>query len=453
MLADAPLPSHAAPRRSLGAPFRFRRAADLTALRLGRVVLGYLALVTMVITLAPFRFATHPVHGLSTAWSVSDLVMNVVMFVPFGFVHQLTRPRGAPAGWMRVALLGLGLSGIIEVAQLFAPTRFPSLLDLATNTAGALVGAWLFRRLTQVMDGDARRAHTGTAARFDVLAPGALALELPLMGLVYLLIPLGWLIGLASGGVTADGDAKRLLLLPIGMMAGAVLGSVSAAYVPPGPTRTLRWLVLLPLGWVLVTVVPAARGDWLLVAGTLAVTCAAAVLRHLRTTHALRAARRRFERPTLQAVLPLFAAYLTLSALWPLTGDVQAWHGALGLVPAGVPLSDTLVFATLEQLAAFALVGYAGAEFHGRDDRRVGRWAWRPLAWSVAVALLLQGARGFHALHGASALLLVLSQVAAGFGLLVYVRQRAHVQALVRRRARLADVAAREGERMLEQAA
>lgn len=420
------------------AAFRFRRAADLTALRLGRVVLGYLALVTAVITLAPFQFAAHPVHGLSSAWSVSDLIMNVVMFVPFGFVHQLTRPRGAPARWWQVALLGLALSGAIETAQLFAPTRFPSLLDLLTNTSGALIGAWLFRRAAVVVD---------RATRFDVLAPGALALELPLMGLVYLLVPLGWLIGLASGG-----DLRRLLLLPIGMMAGAVLGSVSAAYVPNTPGRTWRWLVFLPLGWVLATVMPAARGDWTLVGATAIVTCATAWLRHIATARGMAkgaAGPIRFERPTLRAALPFFAAYLTLSSLWPLTGDVVLWQGALGLVPAGVSLSDGLVYRTLEHLAAFALVGYAGAEFHGRDRRDAARWAWRPLAWSVATAALLQGARGFHAAIGASALLLVLSQLAAAFGMTVYVRQRAHVQALVRRRVRLAEMASRDADRMM----
>ena len=104
-------------------PARFRRAADLTAFRLGRAIMAYLASITLIITLAPFRFATAPVHGLTSLWDWSDLVMNIVMFVPIGFMYQLTRPVGAPVGWARVTLLAAALSGTIEVAQLFEAIR------------------------------------------------------------------------------------------------------------------------------------------------------------------------------------------------------------------------------------------------------------------------------------------------------------------------------------------
>uniref|UniRef100_UPI0037C0D8C9 VanZ family protein n=1 Tax=Gemmatimonas sp. TaxID=1962908 RepID=UPI0037C0D8C9 len=163
---------------------RFRRAADVTALRLGRAVLAYLGIVVGIITLAPFRFESAPVHGLSFVWTWSDLVLNVLMFAPVGFVHQLTRPRGAAPDLSRVFLLGLAASGIIEVAQLFSPLRYPSLFDLATNSGGAVLGAAAYSRLSERLPGRA--------------AVQRLALELPLMGLVYLLVPLCWLIGLGS---------------------------------------------------------------------------------------------------------------------------------------------------------------------------------------------------------------------------------------------------------------
>ena len=56
-----------------------RRAADVTAERLGRAILGYLVAITCIITLAPFRFASSPVHGLTDLWDWKDAVMNVVM--------------------------------------------------------------------------------------------------------------------------------------------------------------------------------------------------------------------------------------------------------------------------------------------------------------------------------------------------------------------------------------
>lgn len=404
---------------------RFRRAADFTALRLGRAVLGYLALTTAVITLAPFRFQLTPAHGLTTIWSWFDLVMNVLMFVPFGFVHQLTRPRGAPADWGRVLLLGAGLSATIETAQLFAPDRYSSLLDVATNTAGALLGAALFARMSRVVESE-------TTVQ-------SLALELPLMGLVYLLVPLAWLLGLGS-----DGDERRALLLLLALIAGAILGTVHGAYVATATgRRPARWLLALPAAWVLVSVVPGARGEWDIVAAALGVTLAAAVWRDAAMQRAPDISPRRFELPTLRLLLPVFATYLALSSLWPLTDATFDWRGTLALTPPGIALSQPMVYRALEHIAAFTLAGYLGAEFHGRDSRRMRQVLPRVLAFTVSASALLESARGFHEAYGASALLFALTQIAAVFGAYVYVLQRAHVRALVKRRALLAELAAR----------
>lgn len=407
-------------------PVRFRRTADFTALRLGRAVLGYLTLMMGIITLAPFRFQLTPAHGLTQIWNWSDLIMNVLMFVPFGFVYQLTRPRGAAPNWPRVIVLGGGISLGIELLQLFAPTRYTSLLDLATNTAGAVLGAWLFSRL-------AVRIHDEDAVQ-------SLALELPLMGLVYQLVPLSWLIGLGS-----DGEARRWLLLAMAIIAGAVLGTVQAAYVVPrGPARIAadrRWLVAAVLGWALVALVPAARGDVHLVMAGMTLVTGVALLRSVATTRRVGGdGPMRFELPTLRLVLPVFAVYLTLSSLSPLTAASPVWQGTLALALPGVELSQPFVFRALEHVAAFTLVGYISAEFYGRDLQSFARTAPRLLMWTMSVSLLLQAARGFHADHGASALLLVFTQIAALFGGWLYVLQRAHVLALVRRRELLATL-------------
>ncbi|MBL0890274.1 MAG: VanZ family protein, partial [Gemmatimonadaceae bacterium] len=235
---------------ALPAPFRLRRAADQTALRLGRALLGYLALMVGIITLAPFDFQATPAHGWTTIWNRSDVVMNVLMFVPFGFVHQLTRPRGAPVDWLRVVLLGALLSGLIEFAQLFAPQRYSSPLDLLTNTLGAALGAALFAQL-------ARRLPGSEALR-------SFALELPLMGLAYQLIPLVWLLGLG-----ADSDERRWLILMPTAMAGAILGTVQAAYVAPqssnrgapGAAPAGRWLLTTLIGWAVMALPIAVRRD------------------------------------------------------------------------------------------------------------------------------------------------------------------------------------------------
>ena len=87
--------------------------------------------------------------------------------------------------------MGMGLSALIEGAQFFAPGRFPSLADLATNTAGAGIGAWLAARAPGRVDA--------------VRAVRAFGVDLPLMGLVYILVPLLWLVGLGSEGVREAG--------------------------------------------------------------------------------------------------------------------------------------------------------------------------------------------------------------------------------------------------------
>jgi len=408
--------------------FRFRRAADFTALRLGRAVLGYLAFVTSIITMAPFRFQGTPAHGLTTIWNWSDLVMNVLMFVPFGFVYQLTRPRGAPPGWPRVVILGAALSATIETVQLFSPTRYTSLLDLATNTAGAALGAWLFAQL-------ARRVEDDTAVQ-------SLALELPLMGLVYQLIPLCWLIGMGS-----EGGARRAFVLPIAAFAGAILGTVHAAYLAPERRHDRRWLVALALGWVLVAVAPGALGDLDLIGAGATLTVGVALLRSSATArHRAVHARVRFELPTLRLVMPLFAAYLALSSLWPLDAVTPEWHWIVALAPAHVELTQPVVYRLLEHVAAFTLVGYMIAEFHGRDGRGLRATAQRVALWAGGISLLLEAARGWHPDVGASVLLWLFTVVAALFGGWMYLLQRDHVRTLVDRRRLLASLAAEQPE-------
>ncbi|WP_337171814.1 VanZ family protein [Gemmatimonas aurantiaca] len=403
-------------RRAAREPFRLRRTADFTALRLGRAILGYLVLMMGIITLAPFRFQLTPAHGLTDIWNPTDLIMNVLMFMPFGFVYQLTRPRGAPLNWSRVVLLGGGISATIEVIQLFSPTRYTSLVDLLTNTAGAFLGAWFFTRVAGMVR--------------DEEAVQSFALELPLMGLIYLLTPLCWLIGLGS-----EGEQRRWLILLIAIMAGGIIGAVHAAYIAPRRTDGRAWMVGIAAGWVLVAILPGAFGDRTLVLAGATLTLGVALLRSIATARLIAHDRAsRFEVPTLRMLLPVFSIYLALSSLWPLNDVTTTWRWTLALMPTGVALSQPLVYRALEHVAAFTLVGYISAEFYGRDTRSFVRTLPRLLSWTTSVSLLLQIGRGFHESMGASGLLFVLTQLAAVYGAWLYVLQRTHVQALVQRR-------------------
>lgn len=394
---------------------RFRRASDRTAFRLGRAILGYLCGITLIITLAPFRFSATPVHGLTNLWDWPDLMMNIVMFVPIGFVYQLTRPYGARVDWLRVLALGAVLSGVIELAQLFSAARYTSILDWVTNTAGAVLGAWIYSVALKRIEGP-NTVRT-------------LALELPLMGLVYLLIPLMWLTGLAS-----DGGSRAWLTLPIVVFAAGILGTIYAAYIEPTRDVHRGWLIAAALLWYVVALLPGTiRQRELLLAGA-ALVVGVAWLRSLATSrYRERHYARRFEMPTLRLVLPLFAAFLALSSLWPLDAADGAWNAILPLLP-NEDANTTAVYVALEHVAAFTLVGYVIAEFHGRDLERYREIVMRVVLWGGGLTLLLEVARGFHPAYRASALMVIFTVSAAAFGGWLYQLQRDHVRALLTRR-------------------
>jgi VanZ family protein len=104
--------------------------------------------------LSPFAFldAAWPRY-----WTLFDLSINAVAYLPLGFLLALTLRRlpgrlsPASAATLLAALISLSL----ECLQTWLPSRVPSNLDLASNTLGGAIGAWLtlwygqrfFRRL------------------------------------------------------------------------------------------------------------------------------------------------------------------------------------------------------------------------------------------------------------------------------------------------------------------
>lgn len=76
--------------------------------------------------------------GIALTYSATEFLANIALFVPFGILVSLLRPRW-PA-WTVVAL-GLATSCAIELAQLlFLPHRVSDVRDLVANTLGTVVG-------------------------------------------------------------------------------------------------------------------------------------------------------------------------------------------------------------------------------------------------------------------------------------------------------------------------
>lgn len=75
-------------------------------------------------------------------WLRADILRNIIGFVPLGFLLAWKKP--ARRIWLVVAA-GFALSLSIESAQSLIPGRDSSLIDLVSNSLGALVGAVLSR--------------------------------------------------------------------------------------------------------------------------------------------------------------------------------------------------------------------------------------------------------------------------------------------------------------------
>jgi VanZ family protein len=95
--------------------------------------------------LSPFAFL---VLQMPRWWTGFDVMVNIVGYMPFGILIVLAlhpRVRGLWAVAI-AAVVGLLVSGTMEVVQNYLPSRVPSSLDLLTNAggclAGAVLGAW-----------------------------------------------------------------------------------------------------------------------------------------------------------------------------------------------------------------------------------------------------------------------------------------------------------------------
>ncbi|MDR6790949.1 VanZ family protein [Pseudarthrobacter oxydans] len=119
-----------------------------------------LVLIAMLVPLAFIAFWPSPVdqpvqgqlaavfkflhrHGIPTWFNYRfvEASANVALFVPVGVVSSFAFPSWP---WWRIGAFGLLISGCMELGQLlFLHGRFPSTVDLVTNTSGAVIGALL----------------------------------------------------------------------------------------------------------------------------------------------------------------------------------------------------------------------------------------------------------------------------------------------------------------------
>ena len=90
-------------------------------------------------SVSPFRWL-----AARTDFAPSDLVSNLFLYVPVGAVFQWTLSSVLQRRFVSL-ILATGAAGLlslsIETAQVYSPSRVPSVADLVCNTLGAAVGA------------------------------------------------------------------------------------------------------------------------------------------------------------------------------------------------------------------------------------------------------------------------------------------------------------------------
>ena len=102
--------------------------------------------------LAPWSYLMAP---WPRYWTGFDLGINVVGYLPLGFLLAVALLRSRPAWPATAAVLagglgGAGLSFVMESLQSYLPARIPSNLDLGLNALGALAGAVVAAGLVRI---------------------------------------------------------------------------------------------------------------------------------------------------------------------------------------------------------------------------------------------------------------------------------------------------------------
>jgi len=104
-------------------------------------VLFYLAVSIALLTLNPFIFQPYaPAEFWVWRFSIEDFSRNVLLFFPFGLVLK----HSFCTRFTAVLLCGFLLSFSVEVTQLFIEARTSNLVDLISNSSGALAGGLFY---------------------------------------------------------------------------------------------------------------------------------------------------------------------------------------------------------------------------------------------------------------------------------------------------------------------
>jgi glycopeptide antibiotics resistance protein len=386
-------------------------------------------------SLFPFDFHRVPISDLNrfwnawataASWSLTDVVSNVLLFVPIGLclaaVSERTwGARGAGKGAIAAVLCtGAALSVAIELAQTFVSWRTPSIVDVAAESAGMAGGVALWRYIDVELDALGRgiAITTSRATRTERVllmycAVFALAWWLPAdftlrpgeIGDKFehkrLLLPFA---GSPDAATSAALVTTAMAALPLGV--AAVLsgcGPSTRRSIASGATIAGLFLVVLELGQI--PVFSRTTDGTSLVAAMAGAALGAIAARSANRPHVLD-----FRAPTARVwmTIVLWFAVMTVVEWWPFhivldperaRAQTMLWSRAPFRFPAHLlDVAPGVVMATAAgvllrarrsarfvRLQTLLIVGFAGAMFLTFEAGRVLLADGRPSLLSVLI--------------------------------------------------------------------
>ncbi|MGK0170311.1 MAG: VanZ family protein [Gammaproteobacteria bacterium] len=373
-------------------------------------LLGYMLVVLAILTLSPLRFAVPQEWVISWLGDLPDTPKNFILFVPLGYFFGLiVSARGRRAVWIAL-LFGCFVSLTIEVSQLFLAARLTSFFDVVGNSLGAAAGTALCHRMQ---------------LRLDQKLPSMLILNLPLMNVLYLLLPLMWL---AGTGVSTN-EVRVWLLLPLGIVGVFIFTGIwhfqhqVARQIP----RALATKIVL--AWFMVGATVSLTVNMVSVLQLLAVVFLLTVIL-LFVRGPYDGEERRYEGRVLAMVWPAYLVYLLM-----LTMGLPLQLSPMFDITWGYPefgFDRLYTLRVVEQLAALTLLGYLISETFGRSIGTAQMVLLRNLAMSALCAVTLEVVRGFSPLEQASVMRGALGIGSAWFGVVLYGAQVSVVQLISR---------------------
>ena len=325
--------------------------------------------------------------------------MNIILFIPIGFLLYPILPERKKN--IYATLFGILFSSFIEFNQIFIPGRSPGFNDIVTNGAGALIGVMGHHYVKEyVRERSEKLWHLG----------------IPLMDIIFLMIPLLWLSSFAAGH-----DINRLWLLLLLGIIGAVL--VSEIYINRIPDKSFVYLILfifLLSTWYSISIFPAL---YKYPKRTIFFIMLINIFAFIRFKYGYKPINdKRFELRTLNKIIPLFVIYVLLLNQWPLSIPRSSFQFSWLTDYKLQQIYFISIYRYVEYFAAFAMIGYLLSEYINRSNNKINK-SRRVISWLLITAIILEIPRGFHPGYFATIENIIVSFAWSIFGAGIYVMQ------------------------------